>query len=639
MGGLVLFVSLLTACSGDDGVSPPQRYSVGGSVTGLQNGSVVLQNNGSDDVSMAADGAFRFTTSVPAGTTYSVAVASQPPGQTCQVSSGSGTVGEANVADVVVVCQPTTYTIGGMLSGLDGGELTLRNNGADDLPVTADGGFTFAAALASGSTYSVEVAAQPAGQACAVTDGSGVMGDSDVTSVTVSCEALLFAVGGTIGGLAGGTAVLQNNGGDDLTLTANGEFTFATPLESGAVYEVSVVDQPSGQLCMVDSGTGSVGDGDVTAVVVTCGDSYTVGGTVTGLVGGSVLLQNNGGDDLAVTTNGDFTFAALLSDGSGYDVTVAEQPSGQTCVVINGNGMVAGVDVVDVQVVCNAQALSSKIVFHSNRDGDFEVFVMNPDGSNVVQLTDNDVDDYWPVVSPDGTKIAFWTGRDGNQEIYVMAVDGSSPTRVTTSGAADRQPAWSSDGERIAFHRVVNGTKEIYTIKVDGTGINRLTNNTFDDSEPAWSPDGLLIAFMTNRDGNNEIYTMNASDGSNPRNVTNNPGRDGKPDWSPDGSRILFDRNNTSIDPAWLGDAEIMCMSADGSGQVQLTTDTSGYVDAQARWSANGARLVFNSRSATGGVVAQLHVGRLNSCAGGISDLTRVTTSGSTDAAADWSPR
>jgi hypothetical protein len=149
-GGLVLSVSLLIACSGDDGVSPPQRYSVGGSVTGLQTGSVVLQNNGSDDVSLASDGGFRFTTSLPAGTTYSVVVASQPPGQTCQVSSGTGTV-----------------------SGLDGGELILRNSGADDFSVTADGGFTFAAALASGSTYSVEVAAQPAGQACTVTDGSG----------------------------------------------------------------------------------------------------------------------------------------------------------------------------------------------------------------------------------------------------------------------------------------------------------------------------------------------------------------------------------------------------------------------------------------------------------------------------------
>jgi len=557
MGGLVLSVSLLTACSGDDGVSPPQRYSVGGSVTGLQNGSLVLQNNGSDDVSIASDGRFLFTTSLPAGTTYSVAVASQPPGQTCQVSSGTGTVGEANVADVIVACQPTTYTIGGMISGLDGGELILQNEGADDLSVTADGGFTFAAALISGSTYVVEVAAHPAGQACMVTDGSGVMGDGDVTSVTVSCEARLFAIGGTIGGLAGGAAVLQNNGGGDLTLTANGEFTFA----------------------------------------------------------------------------------ALLPDGSGYDVTVAEQPGGQTCVTIGGAGTVAGADVVDVQVMCGAQTLSNKIVFHSNRDGDFEVFVMNPDGSNVVQLTDNGVDDFWPVVSPDGTKIAFWTGRDGNQEIYVMAVDGSSPTRVTTAGAADRQPAWSPDGEMIAFHRVVNSTKEIYTIKVDGTGINRLTNNTFDDSEPAWSPDGSLIAFMTNRDGDNEIYTMNASDGSNPSNLTNNPGRDGKPDWSPDGSRILFDRNNTSVDPTWLGDAEIMCMSADGTGQVQLTTDTSGYVDAQARWSANGAKLVFNSRRATGGVVAQLHVGRISSCAGGISDLVRVTTSGSTDAAADWSPR
>jgi TolB protein len=396
--------------------------------------------------------------------------------------------------------------------------------------------------------------------------------------------------------------------------------------------------QPSGQLCTVTNGSGSVSTADVTDVVVSCVGAYSVGGTVTGL-SGSMVLRNNGADDLSVSANGTFTFSELLIDGAVYSVTVAEQPDGQLCIVSAENGTVSGANVTDIAISCDSRAISNKIVFHSDRDGDFEIYRMRPDGSNLVQLTDNDVDDFWPVVSPDGTRIAFWSGRDGNQEIYVMAVDGSNVTRVTDNGSADRQPAWSPDGQRLAFIRVVGGTTEIYSIGLGGAGLVRLTNNTFDDKEPAWSPDGSSIAFMTTRDGNDEVYVMNASDGGNQVNLTNNPGRDGRPDWSPDGSQILFDRNNASVDATWLGDAEIMCMNSDGSGQVRLTTDAAGYTDAQPRWSGNGTRLAFNSRMDTGGTNPQIYVGQINGCAGGITGLDRVTNTSAKDAAADWAPQ
>lgn len=637
LSGLVLSSVMMAACSGDDSVSPPASYTVGGSVTGLQGGSLRLQNNGADELSLATDGAFRFSEPLPAGSSFSISIVSQPSGMICQVANGSGTVAQSDVSNVSVQCQPASYSVGGVVSGLEGGELILQNNGGDDLSVTANGPFVFATDLISGTSYTVAVVSQPPGQLCEVSAGSGVVAAGDVTSVSVGCEAELFTIGGTVTGLSGGTLILGNNGGDDLDLTADGNFTFGTAVQDGSPYDVSVIAQPSGQLCTVSGGSGSVSGADVTDVLATCLDAYSVGGTVTGLTSTPVLIQNNGGDDLSISANGAFTFPAILADGSGYDVGVAAQPDGQTCVVIDGIGTISGTDVSDVQIACDARALSNKIVFHSDRDGDFEIYRMRPDGSNVVQLTDNDVDDFWPAVSPDGTTIAFWTGRDGNQEIYVMAADGSGPTRVTSNGAADRQPAWSPDGQRIAFHRESGGTTEIYTIGVDGTGEIRLTNNAFDDEEPAWSPDGTLIAFMTNRDGNNEVYVMNASDGSNPQNLSQNPGRDGKPDWSPDGSMLLFDRNNTSVDPAWLGDAEVMCMNSDGSGQVRLTTDTWGAVDTQPRWSANGARLAFNSDRVSAGD-PDVFVGQANGCAG-ITQLNRITDSTGKDAAADWSPQ
>ena len=130
-------------------------------------------------------------------------------------------------------------------------------------------------------------------------------------------NAASFTVGGAVSGLSG-TVVLQDNGGDNLSVSANGSFTFATPLPSGAPYNVTVKTNPSGQTCTVSNGTGTVGSANVTSVTVTCttstGGSFTVGGAVSGL-SGTVVLQDNGGDNLSVSANGSFTFATALAAG------------------------------------------------------------------------------------------------------------------------------------------------------------------------------------------------------------------------------------------------------------------------------------------------------------------------------------
>ena len=94
---------------------------------------------------------------------------------------------------------------------------------------------------------------------------------------------------------------------------------------------------------------------------------------------------------------------------------------------------------------------TSKIAFSSDRDGNFEIYVMSPDGSDVTRLTTNSARDFGPSWSPDGSKIAFWSDRDGNSDIYVMNADGSEQTRLTDNSASDQEPAWSPDGRRIAF--------------------------------------------------------------------------------------------------------------------------------------------------------------------------------------------
>jgi hypothetical protein len=260
---------------------------------------------------------------------------------------------------VRVTCSTSTFTVGGTVSGLLGTGLELQNNGGDTLPIGADGAFTFPKALASGATFNVTVRSQPSGptQACSVGNGAGTVGGGNVTSVVVSCSTSDFTVGGTVGGLAGSGLMLQNNGVDNLSIGADGSFTFAAGVPSGAPYNVIVAAQPTGpaQSCTVTNGSGVIGADNVTNVAVSCVTTeFSIGGSVSGLTGTGLILQNNGGDDLPIGANGSFTFATSVPTGTGYNVTVAQQPSlpVQVCSVTDGVGTVVGANVATIAVSC-----------------------------------------------------------------------------------------------------------------------------------------------------------------------------------------------------------------------------------------------------------------------------------------------
>lgn len=194
----------------------------------------------------------------------------------------------------------------------------------------------------------------PLGLAAALLVGCG--GGDDDNNGTPPPTAGAFSIGGTVAGLgAGKTLMLQNIGKDDLTVNANGNFVFVTRLDSGIAYAVTVKTQPSGQRCTVTEGTGTATT-NVTGVQVRCENlaaaTYTVGGSISGLAGGAVVLQNNGGDDLSVSSNGGFTFGTALAGGTAYVVTVRTQPSGQSCTVHNGAGSVGSANVGSVEVSC-----------------------------------------------------------------------------------------------------------------------------------------------------------------------------------------------------------------------------------------------------------------------------------------------
>ena len=143
--------------------------------------------------------------------------------------------------------------------------------------------------------------------------------------------------------------------------------------------------------------------------------------------------------------------------------------------------------------------------------------------------------DEYPAWSPDGTKIAFHSYRDRNWEIYVMNADGSQQTRLTHNPGEDTYPTWSPDGSRLVFNSATVGFTDIYVINVDGTELTQLTSDPAPEYDPSWSPDGSLIAFTRAVDEDPRsahIYLMQA-DGSAQTQITDTPASDWNPVWQP----------------------------------------------------------------------------------------------------------
>jgi len=264
---------------------------------------------------------------------------------------------------------------------------------------------------------------------------------------------------------------------------------------------------------------------------------------------------------------------------------------------------------------------NGKIVFQTNRDGNYEIYTMNADGTGQTRLTNNAAEDSAPAWSADGTRIAFHSNRDGNYEIYTMNANGTGQTRLTNNAAEDSQADWSPDGTKLVFRTDRDGNFEIYTMNATGTGQTRLTNNPALDRDPVWSPDGTKLAFGTNRDGNDEIYTMNAT-GTGPTNRTNNPAAgDLVPAWSPDGTKLAF---RTDRD----GGFEIYTMNANGTGQTRLTNNAA--LDSRPAWSPDGTKLAFDTN-----LDVDYEIYTMNAAGTG---LTRLTNNAGLDLGPDWQP-
>lgn len=232
-------------------------------------------------------------------------------------------------------------------------------------------------------------------------------------------------------------------------------------------------------------------------------------------------------------------------------------------------------------------AEEARIAFYSNRDGNYEIYSANPDGTGQKRLTNDLAEDSSPIWSPDGTRIAFLSRRNNQVGIWLMnAADGSGLVQVTPNGEDERDPYWAPDGNLYVARKITADNYDIY--KIDLTNNNAraaIGPSSAPEFSPMLSPDRSKIAFSTTRGGNGwAIWVMNA-DGSSPLRLTYG-GNEQEPVWSPDGSKILYNGVDSNHN------VQVYSISAGGTGQTQLTTQSENF---QPHWSPDGKSIYFTS--------------------------------------------
>jgi WD40 repeat protein len=366
------------------------------------------------------------------------------------------------------------YTVGGTITGING-TVTLQNNG-DDIIVSANGSFTFPTQVASGSAYNV-TAIQPVGQTCTVTNGSGTVGAGSIANVGVNCVTNSYTVAGNVTGLTG-TMTLQNNGGNNLSISANGAFTFVTPVLYGTNYAVTVLTQPVDQNCTVTYGTGTMPAANVPNVSVTCNSvvygftkaaAMTTGRylhTATLLQNGQVLMAggyDGGGNpttrsELYDPTTGMFTPTGSMTTSRSYH-SATLLSNGQ--VLFAGGNDINGITITTVELYNPATGLFTTTGSMSTARYDHTATLL-PNGQVLI------VGGYDPAIA----------GYLATAELYDPATGLFTPTGSMTSGRSYHTATLLQNGQVL--------------IGIDSTGMPTATAEIYDPATGIFTATGLM---------------------------------------------------------------------------------------------------------------------------------------------------
>ena len=251
--------------------------------------------------------------------------------------------------------------------------------------------------------------------------------------------------------------------------------------------------------------------------------------------------------------------------------------------------------------VSNPVFAETGIGFWSNRDGGRDsFFVMNPDGSNPVNLSKELGLGRDPQWSPDGTKILYVLGRNGKDEIFMMNADGSNRVNVSNRPGADQHPRWAPDGTQIVWHgwppRGVDRPVEIFVMNVNDSNWRNLGRG----SGPTWSPDGTMLGFTV---GNPITALIMNADGSGRRKLIDIGGDTEFLSWSPDGTKVAFSLHNhvarhVVVNGRFVRDDKqdhVYVANLDGSDPVDLTREIIGDPCIGAAWSPDGTKIAFHT--------------------------------------------